>query len=104
MANSLTTNPIVLTQAMTSGYKAGVAASLGSPLGPVRVEKIYWENPGTVGDTIILVDPQTGRTLIALRCEVAGQSQLVDWTAAPVLWRDFQAQTVGSSTVYIYTR
>jgi hypothetical protein len=53
---------------------------------------------------VILVDPQTGRTLIALRCEVAGQSQLVDWTAAPVLWRDFQAQTVGSSTVYIYTR
>src|SRR5271157_483725 len=104
MANSLTTNPIVVTAAMTAGYKAGVAASLGTLLGPVLVEKEYWENPGNVGDTVVITDPQSGRNILTLRCEVAGQSQLVDWTSHPKMLADFQVQTIASSTLYIYTR
>ena len=103
MANNLVANPIVLTGSMSQGYKAATASALGT-LQTLKVEKIYWENPGTIGDTITLGDPISGLTLLALRCEVANQSQLIDWTSNPKLWQDFEINSFPSGTLYIYTR
>jgi tRNA A37 threonylcarbamoyladenosine synthetase subunit TsaC/SUA5/YrdC len=102
MSNSLVQNPIVISSAMTSGYKASVASSLGT-LSTLRIDKIYWENPGTIGDTATIIDPQNLATMFALRCEVANQSQVIDWSARPKLWRDFQVSQISSGTLYIYT-
>lgn len=103
MSNNLTSNPIVITGSMASSYKASVAASLGT-LFTLVVEKIYWENPATPGDQVLIGDPGSGQTLLNLRCETANQSQIVDWTANPRLWRDFEINTFNSGTLYIYTR
>lgn len=88
---------------MTQGYKASVASSLGSPL-TLIVEKIYWFNPANIGDLVDIGDPISGLTLLNLRCEVADQSQVIDWTSNPRLWQDFEVGTISSGTLYIYTR
>ena len=102
MSNLLTANPMVITAAMASGYKALVASSLGT-LSTLRIDKIYWENPLTAGDTVTIIDPQDSIAMLPLRCEVAGQSQVIDWSARPKLWRDFQVSQISSGTLYIYT-
>jgi hypothetical protein len=100
MANNLNVNPAVFTT--TSGsYKAAVSASQGTFL-TVLVEKIYFFNPNAVGDTALITDPNTGETLLRLRCEVANQSQLVDWTAKPKRWADFAVPELDSGTLYVY--
>lgn len=101
MANRLNTNPIMLTGTQTS-YKAAVSATLGT-LFTLKVTKIYWYNPTTIGDVALITDPQSGQELLRLRCETANQSQLVDWSAHPKLWRDFAAIQVDSGDLYIYT-
>ena len=103
MANTLTSNPMVITGSMASGYKAATASALGT-LRTLMIEKIYWANPLTIGDQVIIGDTITGETLVALRCEVANQPQIIDWTARPKLWADFEINTFGSGTLYIYTR
>jgi hypothetical protein len=104
MSNNYNVNPIVLDSTMASGWKA--LTNLGSPLGAVLVEKIYWENPATIGDVVTITDGFATNpvTLLALRCEVANQSQLVDWTSHPKAWRDFEVTAIGSGTLYIYVR
>lgn len=102
MANTLTTNPIILSGVQTS-YKAAVASILGT-LFTLRVEKIYWFQPATVGDEALIINPQSGQTLLRLRCEVAGQSQVIDWTANPKLWQDFGVNQLDSGSIEIYTR
>lgn len=114
MANILNANPMVITGSMATAYKAALNA-ITSPtpegvlrgLGTLRtliIEKIYWFNPINVGDQVTIGDPQSGETLLNLRCEVANQSQLVDWTANPKIWTDFQIDVFSSGTLYIYTR
>lgn len=100
MPNNLNSNPLVIQNSVVS-YKTAVTASVGT-LFSFRVMKVYWENPGTIGDVVTIGDPASGMTLLNLRCEVAGQSQVVDWTAFPVLWRDFSIDTISSGTLYIY--
>ena len=92
-------------------YKAAIAANLASgglksTLTTLIVEKIYWENPQTVGDTISIGDPISGTVLLLLRCEVANQSQLIDWTSNPKIWQDFSINMFADagSNLYIYTR
>jgi hypothetical protein len=102
MANNLLANPMVITSSMSQGYKAATASALGSPT-LLKIEKIYWENPANSGDTISIGDPASGLILLVLRCESANQSQIVDFTANPKLWRDFEINSVPSGTLYIYT-
>jgi len=73
---------------------------VGSQL-TIRIAKIYWENPGTIGDTFVIEDPISSLILWTGRCEVANQSQLFDWTARPLIWQDFCVPTLASGTLYI---
>jgi len=88
---------------MAQSYKAAVAATLGT-LFTLRVEKIYWFNPAAIGDVVNIGDPISGLTLLNLRCEVANQTQVIDWTPNPRLWQDFEIDTFGSGTLYIFCR
>jgi hypothetical protein len=103
MANNLFANPIVITSEMTQGYKASVASQIGT-LFTLKIEKVYWFNPQNVGDTVDIGDPVSGETILDLRCEVANQSQIFDWTANPRILADFQVGQISSGTLYIYTR
>ena len=114
MANLLNQNPMILTGSTATSYKSQTAGTLGAApknLNTVQgtlltlvVEKLYWENPATIGDLILIGDPISGLELARLRCEVAGQSQVLDWSANPKIWQDFEINTFGSGTLYIYTR
>lgn len=101
MANNLLQNPLVITAAMASGYKALTASTLGT-LRTVRITKIYWENPASVGDTVNIEDPSSLITIANLRCDTANISQVLDWTARPLLVADFQVSQISSGTLYIY--
>ena len=108
MANNYQSNPIVITGSMGS-YKAAIALAkgsggLGNTLTTLLVEKIYWENPITVGDSVSIGDPISGNVLLFLRCEVANQTQLIDCTKQPKIWQDFSIDSFVSGTLYIYTR
>jgi len=98
MSNLLNQNPIILTATLAS-YKAAVATSQGSTIGPLRVTKVYWLDPATIGDQAILVDPRTGNVLEQFRCEVAGQSQIIH-PKVP-LWKDFELLQIDSGTIEI---
>lgn len=103
MATNLFTNPMVITGSLAQSYKTSVASQIGT-LFTLVVEKIYWENPTNVGDQVLIGDPASGATLLNLRCETANQSQIIDWTANPKVWRDFEINTFNSGTLFIYTR
>ena len=101
MANILTRNPMLLTGTMSTSYKAAVATSLGT-LTTLRVAQLRWFNPTLVDDQVLLTDPQDGSELLRLRCITAGQDIVVDWSARPHLWADFQAVQFDSGRLYIY--
>jgi hypothetical protein len=105
MANNLFANPMVITGSMATSYKTQMAAAgkIGT-LFTLIVEKILWLNPQTAGDMVNIGDPNSGLTLLQLRCENANQSQVIDWTANPKLWQDFEIDTFGSGTLFVYTR
>lgn len=103
MANSFTQNPIVVTAAMSSGYKASVAAALGSLI-TLSVDKISWANVTGTTDVLSIVDPDSGNVLFELENKVAGTTWWIDWSARPKLWRDFKVATIGSGKLYIFTR
>ena len=106
-------NPIVITGEMATSYKTQLAAASPSAginntsygtLTTLTIKKVYWLNPGGVGDTVSFGDPQSGKVLLSLRAEVANQSILIDWTASPIIWGDFEMTQTGTSTgtVYVY--
>jgi hypothetical protein len=88
---------------MTEGWKASVASIIGSPLS-LRVTKIEWYNPVAQGDTVTIIDPGDGHDLVDFTCEVAGQSQIIDWNANPILWRDFEVSQISSGTLKIWVK
>lgn len=106
--------PLKITGEMATSYKTQLAAaspnaginntSYGT-LTTLKISKIYWENPGAIGDVVSFGDPNSGLVLLVIRCEVANQSQLIDWSASPVLWNDFEmTQTgTGTGTIYVWT-
>jgi hypothetical protein len=100
--SNLAANPMLINGSVT-GYKTQTAAALGT-LRTLLIEKIYWENPVNIGDTVSIGDPVSGLVLLVLRCEVANQSQLIDWTTNPKLWQDFAIDSFPSGTLYLYTR
>lgn len=102
MPNLLNQSPIIIQAVMASSYKALVASTLGT-LFTTRIEKIYWEQPTTAGDTVQILGPGA-QELVRMRCENAGQSQILDWVSNPRLWQDFQVARLDSGNLYIYTR
>jgi len=103
VANNLNSNPVQVEVVMTSSYKAGTATSLGT-LTSLRIEKIYWLNPTAIGDGVLVEDPANGREIARLRCEVAAQSQVLDWSANPRLVSDFIVPQIDSGRLKIYLR
>ena len=95
--STLTTNPIIINAIQTS-YKAAVAASLGSPF-VLRVVRVEWYAPTTIGHTALIVDPASGKEWLKFTCEVALQSQIL-----PVneLWSDFAVDQLDSGTLKIF--
>ena len=102
MANDYISNPILIDTAFTEGWKAEVATTLGSPL-TLLVTKVEWLSPVTIGDKVIILDTsQLTTNLLDYTCEVALQSQIFDWTARPIRWRDFQVTQIDSGTLKIW--
>lgn len=100
MANSLAVNPIRLDSTMATSWKTQIAAQLGS-FQLLRIEKILWASPVTVGDQIIIED-NLANVLVVLTCDTANVSQCLDWTAKPKLWSDFTLSKISSGVVYLY--
>src|SRR5690348_15760859 len=96
MANILTTRPLQIDTAMGASFNNG--ASVPKPL---RVTKLYWLNPTTVGHTLVITDAG-GNLLFSGKCEVAGQAVIHNFTPT-VRWKDFKVTTIGSGTLFIYT-
>jgi hypothetical protein len=115
-------NPIVVTGSMATSYKTQLAAAVPNAgiygiagkgagvitgsygtLTALKIAKIEWLSPVTVGDQVNIGDPNSGLTLLNLVCEVALQSQIIDWTASPVLWNDFEIDRMNSGTLYLWT-
>ena len=90
-------NPIIITGVQTS-YKAAVAATLGTPF-VLRVARVEYYAPTTIGDTAIIIDPASGKEWLKFTCEVALQSQIL-----PVneLWSDFAVDQITSGTLKIF--
>ena len=101
MSNNLLVNPIRLDSIMASGYKASTLSALGS-FQYLRVEKILWETPVSVGDQAVIEDLIAGNILATLTCDTANVSQCLDWTAKPKRWADFQVTKLSSGILYIY--
>jgi hypothetical protein len=101
MANNLLVNPVVFTTVMATSYKNQTATSLGA-FQYLLIEKVIWETPVTVGDQFIFIDPISSQTLLLGTCEVAGQSQVFDWTPKPRRWQDFELSKISSGTIYLY--
>ena len=100
MANSLTANPIIINVTQTS-YKAAVAANTtqGSPI-TLRVARVEWFSPATVGDQAVIIDPASGKEWLRFKCETALTSQIL-----PVneMWSDFAVVQLDSGTLKIFT-
>jgi len=102
MANDYISNPILIDTAFSEGWKAEVAATLGSPL-TLMVTKVEWYKPVTIGDQVKILDTSQASTdLLDFTCETALQSQVMDWTARPILWRDFQVTQIDSGVLKIW--
>jgi hypothetical protein len=94
MANDLTNRPLKVDTVM------GAGAGLSRPL---RVVKVYWENPTTAGNTFVIIDPTSSKVLLEGRAEANNQSQVFEFPV-PITWRDFRVSTLASGTLWIYTR
>jgi hypothetical protein len=100
MANSLTQNPLLINAQTTQSYKAATLAALGS-FQYLLIEKIEWQSPATIADSLLITDNQ-GNTLLSATCETALQSQIWDWTAKPKRWADFNVPTLASGILRIW--
>jgi hypothetical protein len=100
VANNLVVNPIRPDSVMLTSWKTQIAASLGS-FQNLRVEKIVWETPVTVGDQIIFED-NLANVLATLQCDTANVSQALDWTPKPRRWADFTLTKISSGVVWLY--
>ena len=112
MANSYTSQPIVIDTVMAAGWKAEQAAA-ATPIFAAaanavgfRVTKVLWVNPTTVSHTFVIVDSNDA-TLVLLEgtCGVANEDVPYDHfdpIGAP--WRDFKVTTLDSGKLYIWYR
>lgn len=106
MSNSLNQNPISLTSVMSTSYKSQmeVAPPTGWGKGSqftIKVIKLFWLSPASIGDKFIITDPQSSLVLWSGTCEVALQSQVFDWSPAAKIWADFICTKMDSGTLFI---
>ena len=99
--NDYISNPILIDSPMTESWKMEVANSLGSPL-TLQIVKVEYYKPVTIGDTVTIVNASNGQNLLDFTCEVALQSQIVDFTAKPLLWSDFSVTRIDSGILKIW--
>jgi hypothetical protein len=66
-----------------------------------RFLKVYWENPVTSGDTLVLNDG-SGNEIVTLRCETANQSQVFDFPGSGYVAVGFKLATLASGTAKLY--
>jgi len=71
-------------------------------VGGMAIGRVYWLNPGTIGDTFTLADA-SGNVILTGRAEVANQSQFFDFTGSPISVNGVGVNQMTSGTLYIYT-
>jgi hypothetical protein len=105
MANNLYTNPVTI-ESPQSSYKAAVASILGS-LFVVRVNKVLWTSPKNAGDTLLIIDPQSGNNLLRMVAVLpysgapAAVPQVQDYVPAK-LWSDFAVDQIDSGVAELF--
>ena len=75
-----------------------MASTQGTPF-TLRVARVEWFAPTTVGDQAVIIDPQSGKEWLRFKCETALQSQIL-----PVneLWSDFAVDQLDSGSLRIF--
>lgn len=71
--------------------------------GQLNVKKLYWKSPATIADTCVIQDG-AGNEVITLVCEVALQSQVVDFINEGLFFKPtgIKVSTLASGNLYIY--
>lgn len=96
MANLLTQNPIIIDTQMTDHAKTTDTTRVTN----YQFTKVYWLQPTTIGH-LLEIQNRGGKTIVKLRCEVADQSQYLDFNP-PLEVADFEVNDLDSGVVYIY--
>ena len=71
--------------------------------GQVKVRKFYWKSPATIADTCVIQDG-AGNEVVTLVCEVALQSQVVDFDSPGLEFKStgIKVSTLASGNLYYY--
>jgi hypothetical protein len=106
MANSYTTNPIIIDTTFTTGYRANATSlfPLANPLG-LAIYKVIWKTPGASASFSI---QETSDSLVLLSgstpAAYAGPDPVFDFEEMNIIWRNFKVPTLSAGTLYIYGR
>lgn len=102
MANALDQNPLIIDTQMTEAVKKDqLDAAVTVWDGAFRISKIYWLQPTTIGDLMVMKNKASGKVIAKMRCEVADQSQYLDFDPQLVT-PDIIVDDLDSGVVYIY--
>jgi hypothetical protein len=107
MANSLSTNPIVLTADIASYQAAQTLTAASEPIG-VKIRRITLLSAGTtVAGSVAITDPASGRNLvppIAVAAGVASGTRILDIDLAddPTIAPDFKVVGVTATVTSLY--
>ncbi len=104
MANSYNSMPIVINATMSAGWRSLQTLNTGTNATGIRVFKVIWDAPSTVGNTFEIVDPVDSTVLLTGTCSVASQDIQYNFDENPASWRDFKVTTLSSGTLYIWYR
>lgn len=67
--------------------------------GRIKITRVYWFNPTTLGHTVIIQD-KNGRVIWEGRAEAANESQLANLEAG--WYPGYKVPTLASGTLYVY--
>jgi hypothetical protein len=95
-------NPVQIDQAFTS-YKSAVRLTQGSPLTFICT-LVRWIAPGSAGDQLEIVDPQSGNQLLLVVCKTPGQDIEVNFTSSPRIWGDWGIPQISSGKAMIFAK
>lgn len=98
MANVLASNPVKVTNAFSTSYKAGGGLPSNCPL---YIDQVFWLSPATIGDTFAVTSVDGNTTYCTGTCEVALQSQVFPLPAGGRYLSDFAVPTLASGTLWI---
>jgi hypothetical protein len=98
MSNNVGTNPIKIDTVFSTFYKAipGAMPSGGMEL---QLQEVHWCNPANVGDSFSLTTVDGNTILATGRCDIAGQSQVIQMYRKRIT--DFAVPTLTSGTLFI---